>query len=226
MYYIKRPFLLLGFIVSLNLNSQNDFESLGETAFSLNHSINSDYKINFSLRSRYFLYQESDFLFENRQLDFVHFSTYKLDYYHSLSLGIQYRLRESIDGGMNEFRIAQQFNYTKTNQAWRFGHTIRLEQRFFEFMTIIRARYRFAIDRPLNGEELNIGESYLIAYMEGLHSVSNKSKPEFGHRTTAQIGWLLSKKIKIQIGLEYRFEAINIYTVEKLFLLSSLILKV
>ena len=29
---------------------------------------------------------------------------------------------------------------------------------FFEFMTIIRARYRFAIDRPLNGEELNIGD--------------------------------------------------------------------
>lgn len=226
MYYINRFIILLLLVLSQNLNSQDDFEGFGESAFSVNHYVNSDYKVNFSLRSRYYLYQEDNFNFENRQLDFVHFSTYSLDFNHKVSLGIQYRFRESIDGESDELRLTQQFNFTKINEALRFGHRIRFEQRFFENETVFRSRYRFALDFPLNGEKLDIGESYLLTGMEALFSFRKGLKSNIDHRTMAQLGWLLSKNLKFQLGLEYRFDAINKNTEEKLFLLSSLILKV
>jgi len=213
-------------IVSFNISAQEDFEGLGESAFALNHKTSNNYKINFALRSRYYLYQDETFNIENRQLDLVHFSTFSLDYNHSLSLGIQYRFRESIDGGENEFRFTQQFNYTKTNEAKRFGHRLRLEQRLFDDLTIIRFRYRFALDTPLNGKKLDVGESYIMTSIEALLSCSKFIKSEVDHRTTLQIGWLLSQKLKLQLGLEYRFESFNIITEEKLFLLSSCILKI
>ncbi len=226
MYSTKHLVLFLTIFIGLTAYSQEDFEGLGESEFAINYRLNTNYKLNILVRYRYYLYQDDNFNFENRQIDLVHFSTFNLDYYHTLSLGIQYRIRESIDGGSNELRLTQQFNYTKTNQAIRFGHRLRLEQRIFEDFTIFRTRYRFALDSPLNGEKLDVGESYILASMEALYSISNSIKPELDHRTTAQIGWLLSEKLKIQFGLEYRFEAFNITTEEKLFLLSSFILKI
>lgn len=226
MYYIKNSLALFVCLLCLNLFSQNDFESLGETSFALNHKVNGDYKINFAVRSRYYLYQDNDFNFENRQLDMVHFSTLNLDYNHSLSLGVQYRLRESIDRGSNELRLTQQFNYTKKNLALRFGHRVRFEQRILDNLTILRSRYRFALDFPLNGEKLDVGESYIITSMEALMSKSKKIKPEIDHRTTAHLGWLVSEKLKLQFGIEYRFEALNIKTEEKLFALTTFILKI
>ncbi|GGI56014.1 DUF2490 domain-containing protein [Winogradskyella haliclonae] len=226
MYYIRILIISFSFIFGLNLFSQNNFETLGETGFALNHKVSDSYKINFSARSRYYLYQDQSFDFENRQVDIAHFSTLNLDYNHSLSLGIQYRFRSSFDGGDNELRLTQQFNYTKKNQALRFGHRIRFEQRIFDQLTVLRSRYRFALDVPLNGEKLDIGESYLVASMEALLSKNVKIKPELDHRTTAQIGWLINETSKIQLGLEYRFEALNIKAEEKLFILTSFILKV
>ncbi|MCB0398813.1 MAG: DUF2490 domain-containing protein [Winogradskyella sp.] len=227
MSYIKIWLIFLACFVGLNVSwSQSNFEGLGETGFDINTDVSSNYKVNFAIRSRYYLYQDKDFNFENRQLDFVHFSTLSLDYNHSVSLGIQYRIRESIDGGSNELRLTQQFNYTKKREALRFGHRVRFEQRILENFTILRTRYRFALDFPLNGEKLDIGEAYLIGSMEALISHNKNLKPELDHRTTAHIGWLISDKLKIQFGMEYRFEAFNLNTEEKLFLLTSAILKI
>lgn len=226
MSYIKIALVALMFCVGLNLFAQNNFEGLGETSFAINTNVSSSYKINFAIRSRYYTYKNEAFHIENRQLDFVHFSTLNLDYNHSLSLGIQYRLRESIDGESNELRLTQQFNYTHKNQALRFGHRFRFEQRILNNLTIFRSRYRYALDFPLNGEKLDVGESYLVTSMEVLLSLNRNIKPELDHRTTAHLGWLVSEKLKLQIGLEYRFEALNLKTEEKLFALTSFILKV
>lgn len=227
MSYTKILLVLLACFASLNmLFSQSDFEGLGETSFAVNTDINNNYKVNFAVRSRYYLYQEDNFSFENRQLDFVHFSTLNLDYNHSVSLGIQYRIRESIDGGSNELRLTQQFNYTKKREAIRFGHRVRFEQRILEDLTILRLRYRYALDFPLNGEKLDIGEAYIVGSMEALLSNSKNEKPELDHRTTTQFGWLVSEKLKLQFGIEYRFEAFNLSTEQKLFLLTSAILKI
>ncbi|MHA7842159.1 MAG: DUF2490 domain-containing protein [Winogradskyella sp.] len=227
MSYTKSILVYWACLAGLNmLFSQSDFEGLGESSFAINTDVNSTYKINFAVRSRYFLYQNADFNFENRQLDFVHFSTLNLDYNHSVSLGVQYRIRESIDGGSNELRLTQQFNFTKKREALRFGHRVRFEQRLLEGFTILRSRYRFALDFPLNGEKLDIGEAYLVSSMEALISHSKRLKPELDHRTTSLIGWLISESLKLQLGLEYRFEAFNLNTEHRLFLLTSAVLKI
>lgn len=226
MSYTKFLVTILCLVFCFQIKAQENFTGLGETAFSLNHMVSDNYKTNFALRSRYFLYKDKNLDFENRQLDFVHFSTLNLDYNHSISFGIQYRIRESIDGGSNELRLTQQFNYTKKNEALRFGHRFRLEQRILSDLTILRSRYRFALDFPLNGVKLDVGEAYLILSMEALLSQGETIKPELDHRTTGNIGWAISKKSKIQVGLEYRFEAFNNKTEHLLFFLSSLILKV
>jgi hypothetical protein len=182
--------------------------------------------MNFSARSRYFLYQEDNFLLKNRQIDVVHFSTYALDFNRSISLGIQYRFRDGFDNGNDELRLTQQFNFKKRAYVVRYGHRFRLEQRIFSNLTIIRYRYRFALDFPLNGEKLDIGEGYFIGSMEALLSQSSKLKPELDHRTTINFGWLLTEQLKLQLGLEYRFEAWNIETEQRLFILTSAILNI
>ena len=226
MFYIKHIIAIILCFVGFNLFSQSDIESLGESSFAVNKKVSSDYNYNFSVRSRYYLYQDDAINFENRQLDFVHFSTLNLDYSHSLSLGIQYRLRKNIDGGSNELRLTQQFNFAVKKEAIRFGHRFRFEQRILDALTIFRSRYRFAIDFALVGQKLDVGESYLVASLEALYSASAKIKPEIDQRTTVQIGWLISEQLKLQFGLEYRFEAFNIHTEERLFILTSAILKI
>ncbi|WP_422106996.1 DUF2490 domain-containing protein [Winogradskyella sp.] len=226
MSYTRYLLYVFTCFVGIQSSAQSNFEGLGESGFALNKRFSSHYKFNFALRSRYYMYQDDALSFENRQLDFVHFSTLNLDYNNALSLGVQYRLRASIDGGSNELRLTQQFNYTKSNQALRFGHRVRFEQRILDELTIFRSRYRLALDFPLNGEKLDVGEAYLITSMEGLLSIGAKIKPELDHRTTSQIGWLISETLKLQLGLEYRFEAFNIKTEERLFLLTSAILKI
>lgn len=226
MPYINRFTILLALLISGSSFSQDNFESLGESIFFVDHKVSNSYSFNFATRSRYYLYRDSDVTIENRQIDIAHFSTLKLNYNHSLSLGIQYRFRDLFNEGSNELRITQQFSYTKQRFALRFGHRLRFEQRLFETITIFRSRYRFALDTPLRGEKLDVGESYLVVSLEGLLSQSHQMKSELDQRTTAQIGWLLSERLKIQVGLEYRFEAFNIETEEKLFILTSASIKI
>ncbi len=220
-------FLLLLFLLPLaTIEGQNDFETLSESAFSVNHKFSNNYSVNFSLKSRSYLYKDSNFQYQQRQLDFVHFSTFALNYNTSLSLGIQYRNRDLFDDTSNELRITQQYNTTKKHFSKRFGHRFRVEQRILDHITIHRFRYRFALDFPLKGEKLDIGETYLVTSMELLNSVNKLSSPEIDHRTTVQLGWLFSEKLKLQIGTEYRFEAFNSDTEQKLFILTTGILKI
>lgn len=225
MFYIRRVLIAAGSIFCCVSFSQNDFETLGESSLAADHKVSKTYSVNFAARSRYFIYRNEGFEFKNKQIDLVHFSTLKLNYNRSLSVGIQYRFREAFGGSSNELRLSQQFNYTKQNLALRFGYRFRLEQRILEHVTIWRSRYRFALDFPLNGEKLDIGEGYLVTSMEALLSVAIENKPEFDHRTSAQIGWLISENLKLQTGLEYRFEAFNLETEYRLFVSTSVILQ-
>lgn len=221
-----RGFMLPVFFFAHTISAQNDFATLGETEFAINTTISDSYKVNFGLRTRYFLYEDQAVLLRNRQIDVLHFSTLKLNYNHDLSLGIQYRNRALFDDSPNELRLTQQFNYTKQGFGLRFGHRLRTEQRVLPSKTIFRQRYRFAVDLPLKGEKLDIGEPYLVSSMELLLSLASPDQPEIDHRTTTQIGWQISKDLKLQTGLEYRFEAFNIDTEYRLFILTSAILRI
>lgn len=128
MFYI-RLFLLCSLIGPFAINAQNDFESLSESAFAINHKFSNNYKVNFALRLRSYIYQDQKFKYKQRQIDIVHFSTFSLNYNNSLSIGIQYRSRDLFDDLGNELRLTQQYNTIKKRFSKRFGHRFRVEQR-------------------------------------------------------------------------------------------------
>lgn len=120
-------------------------------------------------------------------------------------------------------RFTQQYNSTFKPNTARYGHRIRSEQRIFNQKTIYRFRYRFALDTPLNGEQLDLGEAYVLASIESLISLSRSSKPQYDQRFNANIGWLIFTNTKLQTGFEYRFEDYTKDTEDVLFILTSLI---
>lgn len=222
---IKNLCLLLLSFVCVSITAQSNFSSLGESAVSLNHNISKTYSVNFAFRSRYVLYNDDGLQYQ-QQVDVYHFSTFKLDYYHKLSIGIYYRNRDWFETGSDETRITQQYNYTKQTLGVRFGHRIRTEQRILDTKTIFRQRYRFAVDFPLNGEKLDIGEAYLVNTVEGLLSLSKPDKPETDIRIATQIGWQINENLKLQTGLEHRVEAFNLVAKNNLFVLTTAVLKI
>lgn len=226
MHYIKYLIIVLLWLTSFAGISQDNFNTLGESAFAINHKITSNYNVNFALRSRYFLFRNKTIQYHQQQVDFYHFSTFNLDYSHKLSFGLYYRNRDWYNSGSNELRITQQFNYIKQKHGVRYGHRLRAEQRILNTKTIFRQRYRFNVDCPLNGEKLDIGEAYLVSATESLFSLSKPDKPEIDIRVSTQIGWQITEDLKLQTGLEHRLEAFNLITQNNLFVLTSAILKI
>ncbi|APX99164.1 hypothetical protein BWR22_02185 [Lacinutrix venerupis] len=227
MYYIKLNITIVLFLLGCTTTkAQNYFSSLGEHEISVNHKVSGLYNYNFSISTRHYIYNDAQFINNVRQLDFKHFSTYNLSLNNSISFGFQYRNRDWFETSENEIRLTQQFNTKRKIRALRLGHRIRAEQRIQKSKTVHRFRYRCALDFPLNGEKIDIGETYIVASNEALYSISKSTKPELDYRITSQIGWLFSAKLKLQFGLEYRFEALNVKKDQKLHVLTSAVFKI
>lgn len=218
--------LVLFFLFCCVASGQNDFRVFSEPEISINHGISSRYKINFSIGSRQFVYADQEYQFKNRQLEVSHFSTYVINGANSLSFGVKYRNRAWFEDSSNEFRLTQQYNFLHASSSLRFGHRFRNEQRFYEDETVFRLRYRFALDVPLNGFQLDVGEAYFVASNEWLYSLSSQEQPLLDTRLNSSIGWLLNKATKFQVGLQYRFENLNVTIEQQLFVLSALVFKI
>lgn len=219
------PISVLGIILfSTFLQAQENLTVYWQPQTSFNYKVAKNYSHNFSLANRSYLYQEEDFQFKARQIDLSHFSNLKIGDNQSLGFGVQYRFREVFeDDKANELRFTQQYNSTQKFRSLRLGNRFRAEQRITPSQTIHRFRYRLALDLPLQGVQLDIGESYFIASTESLLSVAESNKPEYDQRITAYLGWLLSEKTKLQVGSEFRFENYTQNTENILFLLTGLI---
>ncbi|WP_340199695.1 DUF2490 domain-containing protein [Ascidiimonas sp. W6] len=219
--------MILIFILFSQLGyAQSDLIGYWEPEVSFNYAVTSNYRHNFGIRKRSFIYTDDQTELRLRQIDISHFSNWKVNANESLGGGILYRFRDGFEGGSNELRITQQYNYAIRPVAIRFGHRIRAEQRITTLKTIHRFRYRFAVDFALNGEKTDIGEAYLAISTEALLSVAKASLPAYDHRLTIQIGWLLTDKLRFQTGTEYRSENFVKGTEPVLLFLSSLIFSI
>lgn len=226
MRYLKTVSLLIFMLTVYNGQSQENFSALGETAIGVNKTVSKKYDINFTLRSRYFLYQNHDIQYNQQQIDAFHLSNLHLDQLHALSLGIYYRTRDPFNSGSNELRFMQQFSYSKQKQSTKYSHRFRTEQRIFNSKTVFRERYRFRANFPLKGESITTGQPYLSNTIEGLLNLGKSQKPETDLRFTAQIGWKVKHNLKLQTGLEHRLETFNAAAKNYLFLLTSASIKI
>ncbi|WP_027138317.1 DUF2490 domain-containing protein [Gaetbulibacter saemankumensis] len=225
-HFIKMFILTLSLIKSITCHGQDHFNGLGESAIALKYSNSKSYQAQFSLRSRYFLYQNNEVSYKQQQFDAFHYSTLQLNNKNRLGLGIYYRQRDFLEMGSNEFRLAQQYIHKSKISRFQLGHRLRTEQRFLDTKTIFRQRYRLKFDFPIIGSTLENGEPYFIAALEGLLSLSESQPAEIDQRATAQLGIQFNKSLKIRAGLEYRLEAINVLNNTYLFLLSSAVINI
>ncbi len=219
MYCTRALFLLLACLASAHLSAQD--VGFWQPQIALNYKVSENYTHNFSVENRNFILRDNTAELSVRHIDFNHFSKWSIGSGQSLVLGVKYRFREAFDGDSDELRLTQQYNAANRKNVVRFGHRVRAEQRIFSERTIHRFRYRFALDLPLEGEELDIGESYFVASVESVSSFGKGSKPVHDQRFTAQLGWKLSAKAKLQLGLEHRLEQSNIAVEHTTFLLTS-----
>ena len=209
MSYINKGILLI--VLSLlaqigSLKAQERFTGYWEPKVSVDYQLSGLYSHNFSLTNRNYIVDQGDLGFSVRQFELGHFSTLKIKDNQSLALGLQYRLRNNFDGGDDQFRITQQYNMTHNPFALRFGHRLRAEQHLHPGLTVHRFRYRFAVDFPLKGQKVDLGEPYLVGSLEQLLSVSKGVSPQYDARLVGQLGWNLDDGLKLQLGVEYRME--------------------
>lgn len=222
MSFIKWPIALFMLLFSCLLVAQENLTGYWQPQFSLDYNVTGTYSHNFSLVNRNYVFDEEQFLLKGRQLDLAHFSKLKTRDNQSFSLGIQYRFRNNFENKENELRLTQQYNFTNKPHTVRFGHRFRIEQRITKSLTTHRFRYRFALDFPLQGEKLDIGEPYFIGSFENLLSVSKRNAPQYDSRLTVQLGWQVGPSLKLQAGLEYRLEDYSsIFPQNVLFLLTT-----
>jgi len=224
MCFIRKLLVIITFFFTISLLAQKNLIGYFEPSVALNYEAATNYLHNFSISNRNYIYNEEAYLFKTRQIDLSHFSELKISSNKSISLGIQYRFRSNFEPDKtNELRLTQQYNFTSKPNKIRFGHRFRSEQRLQPSQTVFRFRYRFAVDLPLQGDKLDIGEAYLISSTECLLSVAKANTPSYDQRFSTQIGYKLSEVSKLQIGLEYRLEDYTNQLEHVLFLNSSLI---
>ncbi|SFB67136.1 Protein of unknown function [Flagellimonas taeanensis] len=205
-YIEKWPSFLFLFLFFGTIHAQDNLTGYWQPQFALNYDVTGIYSHNFSVANRNYIIEDSEVLLKTRQIDLVHFSTLKIKDNQSIALGIQYRFRNNFDGGDNELRLTQQYNVTSKPLSVRYGHRFRSEQRITESLTTHRFRYRFAVDFPLMGEKLDLGEPYFVGSFENLLSVAKGTSSQYDARLSGQIGWQLDHGLKLQAGVEYRME--------------------
>ncbi|UJH66159.1 DUF2490 domain-containing protein [Allomuricauda sp. SCSIO 65647] len=213
------PFLFLGCLLT---QAQENFTGYFQPQVALNYDVTPFYSHNFSVQNRNYFYEDEESRLQVRQLDLSHFSNLKIRDNQSMAFGIMYRFRENFDDGPNELRFTQQYNITQKKFVVRYGHRFRTEQRITDVLTTHRFRYRFSIDFPLLGERIDIGEPYLVGNLETLLSLAKSQQPQYDQRLTLNLGWLLNKETKLQVGTEYRFEDFTAETENVLFFLTTL----
>lgn len=224
-----RVWLIITFLLfSVNyVSSQKSSTAYWEPEVALNYKLTPLLKQNFSLTNRNYTYRNNKVQLDIRQIEIAHFSSLTIDPNKSIGLGIQYRFREAFENTKeNELRLTQQFNILKQTTSARFGNRFRIEQRIQPSKTVHRFRYRFAIDIPLKGLKMDIGEPYLVATTESLISISKSEKPMYDQRLTSQIGWSISQNLKAQLGIQFRMENYTEHTEHVFLFLNSLVISI
>ncbi|MEX2410829.1 MAG: DUF2490 domain-containing protein [Candidatus Paceibacterota bacterium] len=127
--------------------------------------------------------------------------------------GYFYRLSEPlVDGHKYEHRLLQQAGYINYLGDKRLSHRFRLEQRIRPSSYQNRFRYLISFDFPLQSEQLDPGERYLILKNE-MMTAFNGSESDAENRASMGMGWLLSRSQKFELNLQYRTQDILVVMV-------------
>lgn len=172
---------------------------------SLTKKVNELYKVNFKVENQHVVFDNRDSEFENPQ--FTHYRTDIMGFFDrslrpgmSVALGLFHRFQENEDGN----RIIQQFALLQKSRVLRINHRFRTDQTFTRNQPLeLRFRYRLSVEIPLEGEEVDLGEFYLLTSGESIFSRQGGDF-EIENRLAASLGRFFSKKEKLEWGIDYR----------------------
>jgi len=104
-------------------------------------------------------------------------------------------------------RYIQQFVITSKYLGFRLGHRISADQTFEEGENPeYRFRYRLTYILPLNGESIDVGESYFKMNNEYLNSFEG-DEYDLEIRLVPLLGYKINPKNKFEFGLDYRLSS-------------------
>ncbi len=197
---------ILSVFFCIGTYAQNQFGLIPQ--INVNFKPGDDWKVNAKLEGRQLFFQnpypnnlrESQF----ERLDAEVVATKSLDPLHVWGGG--YLIRRS--GGSFTHRFIQQYAITQRLFSSRISHRFRTDQTIEAKEALqLRLRYRLTLEKPLNGQELDPGEFYLKLANEYL-GILQKSKGNMEIRGLASVGYDLSDKNQVEMGIDYRMEDI------------------
>jgi len=198
--------LLFALLSITAVNAQQPLNIKSEPAVSITQKFNKRWEVNGSVAGLYTYggFGEHPLPAGLNRLQISSFATYKLFNRQSLSIGYMYRKYAPLDENGYEHRLTEQYGFSWNISSYRIANRIRLEQRFRNAGITHRLRYRLSVDFPLNGQDIDPGEGYLILSEEPVFAIDNEGR-SLENRFTAGGGWQITAEEKIEIGFEFRY---------------------
>lgn len=198
-------FVLMLVVGSLSAQQKQIFFTGIFPEVSLTKKVNDQIKLNFKVENQEIIFNNQDTETENPQ--FTHYRTDLMMFLDrsimpgvSVSLGVFHRFQENEDGN----RIIQQLSILQRMRNLRINHRFRTDQTFIKNDDLeVRFRYRFSIEIPLEGDEVNPGEFYTVLSEEPIFSFKGGDF-EIENRLAVALGKLINSQEKLEWALDYR----------------------
>lgn len=130
--------------------------------------------------------------------------SFKVGAYGVLNTGYLIRIKDT----KIIHRTIQQYNLVFGYDSFRLGHRFATDQTYSSTTsTTYRARYRITLEKPLEGDDVDEGEFYVKLGNEYLFSYQN-SESDLEMRLLPFLGYEINAQNKIEIGLDYRLNAL------------------
>lgn len=192
---MKHILLLILLFFGFNMYAQVDINLGFLPKVVVSKKINDVSKWVNSLEQRTIMYDEQ-FQIAHNLIDLSTIYSLKTVSNQSFNFGyiLRFRNAETIH------RTFQHYNFVESYNAVKVGHRIAFEQ-FYQSkkQTTFRTRYRVSLEKPLNGERVDIKEFYLKLGNEYLYDFDDVEI-----RFTPYLGYQLTKRDKIELGIDYR----------------------
>ncbi len=202
-------FLFLSLAFSSSTFAQSSYQIGGLPAVNLNYKLKKGWTLNFKFESRHLfqrdiLNAESDNSYRYVLSDYSLIGAKKVGLNSRIAGG--YLLRLLGDKIVN--RAIFQYSTTQNLSNLKLAHRIVFDQTFSQNETPEhRIRYRLVCEIPMNGQSADLREFYLKVGSEWLNSIQD-SKYDIEIRLIPLLGYTITEKHKIEIGLDYRASSI------------------
>lgn len=200
-------FLCISSFTSVSLAQRTYYGVFGESA--INYKLKNNWKLTAKIESQHRLFSNTELIenlweHEHVRSDFQGFVGKGLTVRTKGAIGYQYRWSL---GGQNSHRIIEQISWLSNVRNYRIGHRVRTDQTFLNDKVSWRLRYRISADLPINGQQLDPGEKYLILSEELIGEYFDEELA-LENRIVAGLGWYFENKHKLEVGIDYRLDPI------------------